>query len=136
LDIIKSPDKSGNDLKIECDAQESFNNLGMESITEYAISDLRILKAGDDKTITKMYMFEETSTWMSYIAHEHMSMNRKVMSIHSAQDNLTDMGIKVLDSACWERMVTFFKSMKSVEEVDIMKNQKPVKIMARLNIVM
>ncbi len=77
MDKIKRPDKSGKDLKIECDAQESFNNLGMEKITEYAISDLRILKAGEDKTISKMYMFGknlETSTWMSYIAHEHMSM--------------------------------------------------------------
>jgi len=127
-------DKTGQDLKVECDATENFMNLH-EDITEYALSDIRILKTGDS-SMNKMYMFGksfDTSSWMSYIVKDR-DMNRRVLSVHSAADNLTDMGITVLDPACWERMTTFFKSMKNAQEMDIMNNQRPVKIMARLNV--
>jgi len=127
-------DKTGEDLTIECDAEENFINLGLDNINEYALSDLRILKTGGESKI-KMYMFgKQTSTWMSYIVRDIENKNRNILSIHSATDGLRDQGITVLDKSCWKRMTNFFKSMKSATEIDLMKNQKPVKIIARLNV--
>ena len=108
----------------------------MENVNEYVISDLRILKT-DDKQKVKMYMFGknlETSSWMSYILKNKQTQNRQVVSISAAADQLEDQGIKVLDSQCWEQIVTFFKSMKPVQQVDILNNNKPVKIIAKLSV--
>lgn len=130
-------DKTGADAKIECDAEENFLNLGLENVTEYALSDLRILKTGEGESKIKMYMFGKsmlTSTWMSYIVRDYETKNRNILSIHNSFDGLRDQGITILDKSCWERMITFFKSMKPAGEIDLMNNERPVKIIARLNV--
>jgi len=132
----------GKETQVECDAQENFNNIvGFENVTSYALSDLRILKTSEHSQMTKMYMFgkqptESTfhSTWMSYIVKEKQTQNRNVLSVHSAADKLNDQGITILDSGCWEKMVTFFKGIKTVDQVDLLNNQKPIKIIASLNV--
>ena len=128
--------KDGVESKVECDAQENFNNIGHDNVKSYALSDIRILKTGEQNTMSKMYMFgqEESTTWMSYIVKDLTTKNRNVLSVHSAADKLTDQGITVLDDACWESMITFFKSIKNVEQVDLLRNQKPIKIIASLSV--
>lgn len=129
-------DKTGVETQVECDAQENFDNLGLSNIEQYALSDLRILKT-ENSDMYKMYMFGknlETSTWMSYIVKDTVTMNRNVLSVHNAADNLNDQGIKILNSECWERVVEFMKSMKDAKTVDIMKNDRPVKIIANLSV--
>ena len=76
----------------------------------------------------------ETSTWMNYIVKDNVNMNRNILSVHSAADNLNDQGIKILNPKCWERVVEFMKSMKDAKNVDIMKNERPVKIIANLSV--
>ena len=110
---------------------------GLENVTEYALSDLRILKTGEGESKIKMYMFGKsmlTSTWMSYIVRDYETKNRNILSIHNSFDGLRDQGITILDKSCWERMITFFKSMKPAGEIDLMNNERPVKIIARLNV--
>ena len=125
-----------------CDAREDFRNTGLGSVTRYALSDLRILKTGTDSSITKMYMFgqrENTTTWMNYLVKDQLD-NRNVLSVHTV-DGSHDQGITVLDSACWNNMVSFFQTIQVVNEITIDSQNPtlktlpaPVKVIAYLNV--
>ena len=91
---------------------------------------------------TKMYMFgqrENTTTWMNYLVRDQLD-NRNVLSVHTV-DGSHDQGITVLDSACWNNMVSFFQTIQVVNEITIDSQNPtlktlpaPVKVIAYLNV--
>ena len=65
--------------------------------------------------------------------------NRNVLSVHTV-DGSHDQGITVLDSACWNNMVSFFQTIQVVNEITIDSQNPtlktlpaPVKVIAYLN---
>jgi len=138
--------KDGVEMKVECDASENLRNTGLGDVTRFALSDLRILKTGEEQPITKMYMFgrkENSTGWMSHIVRDEIK-NRNILSVHSKADGLADQGLTVLDAKCWDNMIQFFKTMQVVNQIQVESQiqtthdlkivTEPVRVIAHLNI--
>ena len=122
-------DMNSMETNVKCDAKDDLSKMDLKDLKRFALSELRILSNGQEsEPVVKLYMYaqyENSTKWSDCRVSEKRENGsngeRQIVSLHSDNKKVTDKGISVLDHDCWMKMVTFFKSLKNVDYIQVEK---------------